>query len=102
MGEIFVLLTSCASLDVFRYPFPHSSPPIGLIYGLEGGISPRVSCCWVIVISCKDVPFGVLFTYVDSSHGFLQDFVHYTDKGFRWEEDKVLVVLFSFVCIRSS
>ena len=102
MGEIFVLLTHRASLDVFRYLFPHSRPLIGSIYCLEGSVSPQVSCCWVIVMSCKDVSFGALFIYIDFSCGFLHDFIHYTDKGLWWEEDKVLVIFFFFVHVWSS
>ena len=52
MGEVLVLLTRCASLNVFRYPFPHFRQPVGSIHGLEGGISSRVSCHWVVVILC--------------------------------------------------
>ena len=69
MCEVFVLLIGRASLDVFCYPFSHSCPPIGLVYCLEGGISPWMSCCWMVVISLEDVPFGVIFIYVDSVTG---------------------------------
>jgi hypothetical protein len=49
MGQVFVLLASCAAFDVLRDPCPCAGPEVFLVYLSDCFVSSGVSAKWPIV-----------------------------------------------------
>ena len=74
MGEVFVLLTDCASLDIVCYPLVHVGPPVPFLGFTDRFVPTWVSGCQMVMHEGHD--FSYYFS--DSWH---VDLVFWCDCG---------------------